>query len=352
VELENKKFYLAQIMSGYTICKVKDIDLLVGTPTPIAKMYAERAYKDALEKCMYAGIMDSEEKKQLMIRTGQWNPIEDADFEKLPEEIENLKVDLYNAYFNYKHRDAIKKNLDKKKKRFHHLALKKDRYETVTAQGYASVIRQKYLICGGTKTLDMKPYWDGLSFLFDNSHFIDALITKYVNERITDDIIRELSHSEPWRTIWSVGKTESNIFGIPSTELTESQRNLMLWSRIYDSVYESIDCPPEEVIEDNDMLDGWLIVQHRKRQKERKEQHGKKRGSGAQEEFVIVENPEDVARVEAMNSPQAKLVKAQRLGVLNKHGKLSEQYMPDSKMKIREQAHNQTRQQMQKLRRR
>jgi hypothetical protein len=339
-------------MSGYTICKVKNIELLVGMPTPISNVYAERAYQNALEIALCNGVMDAEQKKQLMIRSGEWNPIEDAEFEKLPNEIENAKVDLYNAYFNYKHRDAIKKNLDKKKKRFHHLAIKKDKYETLTAHGYASVIRQKYLICGGTKTLDLKPYWDGLSFLEDSDHFIDALINRYINEKITDNIIRELSHSEPWRTIWSVGKTENNIFGIPSSQLTESQRTLMLWSRIYDSVHESIDCPPEEVIEDDDMLDGWLIVQHRKREKERKEQHGKKRGSGAQEEFVIVENPEDAARIEAMNSPQAKLVKAQRLGTLKKHGKLSEQYMPDSKMKIREQAHQQTRQQMKNVRRR
>ena len=40
---------------------------------------------------------------------------------------------------------------------------------------------------------------------------------------------------------------------------------------MYDNIQESMDCPTEDVINDDDMLDGWFIVQNRKREKDKKE---------------------------------------------------------------------------------
>jgi hypothetical protein len=40
---------------------------------------------------------------------------------------------------------------------------------------------------------------------------------------------------------------------------------------MYDNVYESMECPPDEVIKDDDMLDGWFIQQHKDREKKLKE---------------------------------------------------------------------------------
>ena len=38
---------------------------------------------------------------------------------------------------------------------------------------------------------------------------------------------------------------------------------------MYDNIQESLDYPSEDVVEDDDMLDGWLIIQKQKRDKER-----------------------------------------------------------------------------------
>ena len=38
-------------------------------------------------------------------------------------------------------------------------------------------------------------------------------------------------------------------------ELTYNQKNLMIWSQMYDNIQETLDCPSKEVIEDDDILD-------------------------------------------------------------------------------------------------
>ena len=43
---------------------------------------------------------------------------------------------------------------------------------------------------------------------------------------------------------------------------------MVSFSRMYDGAYGSPECPPDKVIEDDDMFDGWLIDQRRTREKE------------------------------------------------------------------------------------
>ena len=65
-----------------------------------------------------------------------------------------------------------------------------------------------------------------------------------------------------------LGKEE--MFGIPSCDLSDDQKSVILYSRMYDSAYESPDRPTDEVIEDNDMFDGWMAKGRREADKERK----------------------------------------------------------------------------------
>ena len=84
--------------------------------------------------------------------------------------------------------------------------------------------------------------------------------------------IRELARSEPWKSIWSSSKNEGVLFGKRAIELSEEQKHLIMWSTMYDSIGESPDSPSDKIIADDDMLDGWLILQRREREHNKKEQ--------------------------------------------------------------------------------
>ena len=71
-----------------------------------------------------------------------------------------------------------------------------------------------------------------------------------------------------WRGYWNADKT--NIFDKCTTELTDEQRALLNISRMYDNIYEHPECPDDKIIEDDDALDGWMILQKRKNDKDKK----------------------------------------------------------------------------------
>jgi hypothetical protein len=138
------------------------------------------------------------------------------------------------------------------------------------------------------------------------------------------------------------------VFGVPAAALTDEQRVLSVWSRVYDNAYEDPDCPPESVVSDDDMFDGWMIL----RRKERDEDMQKKRAHAALENekiassgevFVAGAAPgrvtpshsaEDRAGIESLNDAEARAAKAARLRYLQSRGVVHEADMPDSRREI------------------
>jgi hypothetical protein len=192
--------------------------------------------------------------------------------------------------------------------------------------------------------------------LLHNSHFKDGrklvdtnpdevyvriLSERYANNRPGDNDLREVSKISLWRSIWHAAKGASSLFGVPAYALSDEQRSLIGWSRLYDNIAEAHETPDKAVLEDNDLLDGWLITQHKKRDEERKVQQGEKSGSrrnGAQEVFIPAETAEDAARIEGMNDAMTRITKKQRLKLIEEKGRVSEQHMPDSQQAILMQA--------------
>jgi hypothetical protein len=285
------------------------------------------------------GMQNEDEILKEMIKIGVWSEAEQKELDKLPKDIEGLKVDLYNAFFQFKRRDNIRKALSNLKFKESELIQKREKLRYTTCEGYALSCKNKYLICVCAKRIDNSSFF--LDYDQVSSSELDLLVQQFYEQRIDDDTIRELSKGEPWKSMWAAGKHEGSIFGQPSSLLTQEQKMIVIWSRIYDSVYENSDCPPEEVVDDNDCLDGWMIFQAKKRENDRKSEHGYKPGdkfNKADEVFIMVENEDDISRVESMNSPTAIFRKQQRKAALvAAGGKIAEEFMPDSQQTMRQQ---------------
>lgn len=105
---------------------------------------------------------------------------------------------------------------------------------------------------------------------------IHALYGKYNAEILDDKEIRQISKNPNWRMIWNVSKDSREIFPLPACDLTDMQKTLISWTRMYDSVYESMETPSDSIIEDDYAIDGWFTVQRRKRDDDRKQSEGNK----------------------------------------------------------------------------
>ena len=142
--------------------------------------------------------------------------------------------------------------------------------------------------------------------------------------------------------MWGASKTGIPLFDIPATHLTENQKVLINWSRLYDNIYENMDCPSEEVIRDDDALDGWLIVQHRKREKEKNRNEMESKLSdktrNAQEVFLVADSEEEMKKIYSLNDPAANRKRKQRLRKVDKDGDVDITEFSDVQQQLRMQA--------------
>jgi hypothetical protein len=346
-----KERYVTNIISGVVVCNIKDQTYIINEASLFDKSVAEQIYADRLREAELRGVMSNDELITRLSEIGMWTKNDQAELDTLPKRMENFKVQLYQAYHKYKGREPIRKQLNNLKTKFTRLTIKRETLKRESSEGVATVAKNKYLICSNVVNIHGHRIWSTEDYWKQDSRLIEALVREYMESRLEETVIRELARTEPWRTTWGVAKSEKSLFGIPATMLTTEQKSLVVWSRIYDSVYESTECPPETVILDDDMLDGWLILQSREREEERKKAHGftGKKGPSGQEVFLFADGAEDAERIQAMNDPHGKSVLRQRMQALQKAGgRLSEEKMPDAQQAMRQQAMQQMKQHLQR----
>ena len=81
-----------------------------------------------------------------------------------------------------------------------------------------------------------------------------------------------------------------------------------MYSKMYDNAYQNPDCPPDEVIEDDDMFDGWMISERREREKNKKKKNlDKVTDQKGDEIFVMADSPEDADDIVDVNDYSEKM---------------------------------------------
>lgn len=271
-----------------------------------------------------------------------WSDEEEKEYTGIDKTIEELKVDLYNSFLQFKGRDKTRKQLDRAKSRRIELIIKRSAMESWTAEYIAGTIRMSYLIwsssyCGGKryfrKEFADSDYWA-----------VSILLTSYNKSLLGDEKVRGLCKLPKWRILWSLSKSIKGIFRKSITQLTDNQLSLISWSRFYDNVNKSMECPPNDVIEDDDMLDGWAIVSARKREEEKNkgaaEQLVPDIHKNADEVFMITDNDRDAARINSLNDQYGRMIQRQKLTQTQKHGQISDFQMPSVKQELQMQINN------------
>lgn len=93
-------------------------------------------------------------------------------------------------------------------------------------------------------------------------------------------------------------------------DLTDEQRSLLNISKMYDSIYEHPECPEERVIADDDMLDGWMIIQRKnaERSKKQKSLSNNDKINNASEVFLMTETKDDIKNVLDLNTEEGRMI--------------------------------------------
>ena len=273
---------------------------------------AQEVFMEAHQEALEQEIMTREEARSMMLKTGVWSLEEAERMKQLEKDMEQYKVDIFNFYFKSTSREQARQDLRLQEKEYSSLLLKQHSYDHIDTLGVATYAQTNWIIENTTKFKDGTPYdWKHIT-----AH---ECLTSKNNIELDDKQLRKIAKTSPWANIWATSKLIGTLFKEDTFSLTKEQKVLIAYSSLYDNIKEAYESPTEDVIQDDDACDGWLISQRRQRQKDK----GQKAADellnvhpGAQEVMVPAETPADAARVHALNDPGSEMIRKQRLAQL------------------------------------
>ena len=325
-----REFFIASIRTGKVELKN---GLTIHSPTIEQNLRSCQIYKDALQEAYDDDVMTEEEMLEWMIQHDLWSSEKEERIKGLQKDIDRLKVEIYKAQNDENLVKQIRLYLRAGEKQLGDENRIKNQYYQNTCEGLANTDKFSWIIQNTT-------FKDNELYDFSEKG-LQEVIGLWQLSMLGDSSCRELARNEPWRSLWSIKEHVKLFLNRDDQELTHNQKNLLIWSKMYDNIQESVDCPSKEVIDDDDMLDGWFIIQSEKREKERTssdfESKTNEKISKSPEVFVMSKTEKDRSKIENMNDTNAKMVKKQRASVIKEKGTVGQDQFPDEVLRIKNQ---------------
>lgn len=324
-----REFFIATIRTG----NIKLLNLVIKPLTIEQSVEAAKVYGDSFDTSLHEGVMTEDQMIKWMIQQGLWHKADDNELEKIDRAIDDAKVEMFK---NYTDKDKVKtlrvvlRALIKTK--IEKISYKNS-YFSNTCEGIAALQKTSWIIKNST-------YLDDTLYDFEE-HDVTSVINAWQQTNMSDSQIRELARNEPWRSLWSMRESAGIKLFINKDfqELTNNQKSLIVWSQLYDNIRESMDVPPEEVIEDDDMLDGWFIEQGRKRKREVKKKHLEdsltNKDIANKDEVYVMSKKDDSSGIQDiydMNEATSRWVISERDKQIQSEGKVAHHKLKDQKI--------------------
>lgn len=337
--MNNYELLIDRICSNRLLFTIDGKNYCYKSPSEHLRYRSSILYNEILEENRFEEWISKDEARLLLIRNGFFSFDIENSIKELEKVIDNLKIDLYKSAFSgEKERLSISKRLKLSKDKHHELLNKLHMLDQYTLEGYARLVKIKYLLLNSVYYKGKKIHCYKLP-----AKTLEKIISK-INQNLLDyTTIRELAKSDIWSSIWRA--SNGRPFIGKAISWSEEQKNLILISKMYDSVYKSSECPPDEVIKNDDMLDGWLLLQQREHEKKKNtklmEDSGKfakNKNNRGGETFIVANNVDEASRINSMNDNQALAIKAQRQALINKQGEAKDGQFLDKKLEFQAQA--------------
>lgn len=338
-----KEFLVSRIMSGTIRLNLNNGIFVVRHPSPDIKYEATELYFNAYEEALADGLYSEDGLLCFLLNNGLWDDADEERLTGLEKDLEELKTKLCTLVFQSNEKAKVKQAIKLAKYAQHELLQRKHVYDYLGADGYAAIVKNKYVAGRTLYTGNGELVFPtSASYFTYSGPLIEDAIHYIATNTIAEADFREIARTEPWRSYWTCRKATGQVFPCTSIELSDEQKVLCVWTTIYDNIYESPECPDDEIIEDDDALDGWMILQKRKRDGG-KAQHKadsllkNPKIRGAQEIYLMANTVEDAKAIDDLNDPGAKATKRKREALLKKKGVVHELEMPDTSQRLQQE---------------
>jgi hypothetical protein len=324
-----REYFVSRIRSGLYYLNVDSLKIKILTPTIEDEFLSNEVFFETFDQARSDDILTEEGMYDWMISKDLWSKEKDQKIEGCKKDIEKLKVEIFQNRNKEKFRETIRLYLRAAEKGLSKLHAEKEDLFSRTCEGIATQEKTMFLFgkcCFiGNQPIDIKD--------FD----LTSLYYEYNKLQLNEKDIRELARNDPWRLCWYC-KDHSPLFANEKNRtLSNDQKGILIWANMYDNIHESMDCPTEDVIEDDDMLDGWFIIQRRKQQnqKAQSEMETKTQNqkiANSDEIIIMADSTKEAEKIYGMNSFGQEMVIKQRMDTIKKLGTASDTDFQDIKI--------------------
>ena len=191
------------------------------------------------------------------------------------------------------------------------------------------------------------------NLIFENYPNINHILFNNIAQEIAQNIIpvnkyKQIVKSDVWRKLYNSNPT--NVFARSASQHTEEQKAILSINQMYSKIYEHPECPSDEIVNDDDMFDGWMIHQKKEREAQKTKKDvssliGEKQRN-AEELYPMAPTEDSAKKIDSMNTREAQLKRRLRDNKIKKMGQVSESNLPDKRQQIQMQANREWAQQV------
>ena len=109
---------LYRILQGRLRLTLGDLVLYIYEPTKDLIEESYEIYEDAYKKAYFRGVYIKKELLEILVENDLWTPLDDRQAKKIEDEIEDLKVQAFQSFFDSKKLRGIKANIRAKERNF------------------------------------------------------------------------------------------------------------------------------------------------------------------------------------------------------------------------------------------
>jgi hypothetical protein len=330
--------YLSRILSGFFIFIHNNVKYKLIYPDISIKYEAELYAEEEYEKNKYNDWINEDDILRMLIMMEMWTPDGDTKLKSLEKTIEDTKVEIFKNFLNPVRIKSLKKSLSTHKKNYNRQYEARHSLDYITTEGYSQWLKSQYIIVNSLYDMNNNRIFKNIDSADSN---LLASLCSTINEHSLDvSTFREIARSDIWRNYW--GPNKNAVFDKSVVNWTDEQKTLVLITKMYDSAYEHPECPAENIIEDDDAFDGWMVFQKRENEKaknkKRTEQILGNKLNKAGEVFLMANSKEEAQNIYSLNDQSSmNTIKERNTTILQSGQDVKETSLPDVKRDLQVQ---------------
>lgn len=335
--------YLSRILSGFYLFLHKNVKYKLVYPNINIKYEAELYAQEEYENNKFNDWITDDSVVDSLVSMGIWNYGGDDNLKNLEKQIEDLKVDLYKNFLNPPKIKTLKKTLANVKRAYNSQYSTRHSLDQYTVEGYSQFLKNHYIIVHSLFYHDDKRVFHDLESA--DSRLLNNIENTIAENTIDISVFKSIARSDIWRNYWSAN--QNTLFDKATINWTDEQKTLVVLTKMYDSAHEHPECPPDNVFEDDDMFDGWMIHQRRENEKSRNKNRTEKMLEGknlgkAGEIFVAVNSQEEAQQIYDLNDMSSRqIIKERQLTINSSQSQISDAELPDVQRNLTIQSNEQ-----------